>query len=263
MGICSELKQISIETLDVLKQDPQLVELFLAANYLPESALWKQRNYWNGVSAEQTKENSQNKFRRFRWSDKSEEETLKNQFLLEWEIPELDLDKSWMELTFFLAGYIPGDISSFAAPELESSKISSPKISTKQGWLGKIFAPKQPHRNKVFLDFIAIESSEWDGLPLVNAVGAGVAIGYEMSYESMRYLMPNEVELITNSLTQLSEKGFEDRLVRESRKEIPCSYIDWSDTEGLMEGMIEFYNETLSYYQDAAINKRAMLLYLT
>ena len=84
-----------------------------------------------------------------------------------------------------------------------------------------------------------------------------------MSYESMRYLEPNEVVILMNCLTKLSEKGFQERFIRESEKEIPCSYIDWSDSEGLLEAMLEYYNETLNYYQDAVRNKRAMLQYLS
>jgi Domain of unknown function (DUF1877) len=258
MGIVGTLKQISIETLDLLRQDPLLTELFLAAQYLPESAAWKQKTYWNGESAEKTKAGSQDKFEKFRWTDQDEKETLTNQLLDEWEIPELDLDKCWMELTFFLSGYIPGYISSSAIPELDRFKEPTP-----QGWLSRLFSPRQSDPTKVFLDFLVVESSEWDGLPLVNAVGAGTNIGYSTYYDSIRYLLPDEIEQVSDCLTKLSNKGFEERFCRESEKEVPCPSIDWSDSEGLLEGMTDLYSETLSYYQDATMNNRAILLYLS
>jgi Domain of unknown function (DUF1877) len=263
MGITSELKQISVETLDLLKKDPSLIDVFRAGSHLPEYAIWRQKINWNAESVEKAKEKFEKECERFRWADRAEKENLKNQFLMEWEIPELDLDKSWMELTFFLAGYIPGYVSTSAIPELDRFKISNPKISMPQGLLGKLFSPKQSDRNKVFLDFIVIELSEWDALPLVNAVGAGMEIGYDTSYNPMTYLMPHEIEMVINGLIKLSEKGLEERFWRELKKEIPCPVIDWSDPEGLLESMIELYNDTLNYYQDAALNQSAMLLYLT
>jgi hypothetical protein len=263
MGITSELKQISIETLDLLKKDSSLIDIFLAGRHLPEYALWRQKIDGNAESLEKEKERFEKECERFRWADKAEKEKLKNQFLIEWEIPELDLDKSWMELTFFLAGYIPGYVSTSAIRELECFKTSNPKISTPQGWLGKLFSPKQSYQNKVFLDFLVIELSEWDTLPLVNAVGAGTEIGYDTSYNPMTYLMPHEIELLMNGLIKLSEKGLEERFWRELEKEIPCPFIDWSDPEGLLEDMIGLYNDTLNYYQDAALNQSAMILYLT
>lgn len=261
MGIVCELKQISIATVEVLRQDPSLVELFRAAKYLPESAFWRQATYWASDSAEQKR--SQEKFERFRWIGKYKQETLKNQFLVEWEIPELDLDKSWSELTFFLAGYIPVYISSWAVPELEKFKTPNPQTSTQQGLFRKLFSPRSFYKQKDFLDFLVIEASEWDGLPLVNAVGAGMGIDYARDYGPMRYLLADETEQVLNGLIKLSEKGLEERFWREAGREEPCSYIDWSDKEDLLEGMIYLYNETLSYYREAVMNQRAMLLYLT
>lgn len=253
MGICGELKQISVSTVEILRQDPSLVELFRAAQYLPESALWKQTT-WTDYSAEQTKERSQKEFRSFK------QHTLKQQFLAEWEIPELDLDKSWSELTCFLAGYRPGYISLWAVPELNRFRRLT---STRQSMIGKLFSLPPSYEEKDFLDFLVVEESEWDGLPLVNAVGAGTEMDYETGYGPMRYLLPHEVEQIMNGLIKLSEKGLEERFWREAEKEDLRAWMDWSDKEDLLELMIELYNETLNYYRDAVTHQRAMLLYLT
>lgn len=259
MGICAELKQISLSTLEILRQDPLLVKLFRTAKYLPESAFWRQTT-WTDKSAERTKERSQKEFRRFRSSNKYEQHTLKQQFLAEWEISELDLDKSWSELTCFLAGYRPGYISLWAVPELNRFRRPT---SIRQSIIGKLFSLPPSYQEKDFLNFLVVEESEWDGLPLINAVGAGTEINYPKDYGPMRYLLPHEIEQIMNGLIKLSEKGLEERFWREAEKEDLRSWMDWSDKEFLLESMIEFYNETLNYYRDAATNQRAMLLYLT
>ena len=41
MGITAQLKQVSIQTLEILKQDAYLVKHFFTAKSLPESAFWK------------------------------------------------------------------------------------------------------------------------------------------------------------------------------------------------------------------------------
>jgi hypothetical protein len=38
--------------------------------------------------------------------------------------------------------------------------------------------------------------------------------------------------------------------------------MDWSDEE-MFEWLTDYYNDMVNYYQDAATNGRAMLLYLT
>lgn len=258
MGIIGELKQISASTLEVLRQEPRLVELFKAARYLPESAFWRQRTFWNDDSAELVKKGSQEKFRRFRSVDKEKLQTLKKQFLLEWEIPELDLHKYWPELTFLLAGYIPGDFSSeWTIPELKVQKNVDDR-----SWWRKLFWPQKSDRQKDFFSFLVIDNSALDGLPLVNAIGAGAEIGYSTGYGPVRYLLPNEVEEILDGLIKLSEKGFQQRYQRESEQEKPCPWIDWSEEE-MLEWMSEYYNEIVDYYRDASANQKAMLLYLT
>jgi hypothetical protein len=257
MGIVGKLKQVSVSTLEILKQAPPLVELFRSARYLQESAFWRQTT-WTSVSVERTQKECQKEFERFRWADKHEQENLKNQFLAEWKIPELNLDKSWSELTFFLAGYVPCHISLSAVPELKRFRVP-----TQKNIFEKLFSRCPSYEGRDFLSFLVVEVSEWDGLPLVNAVGAGAEIGYEMGYGPMRYLLPDEIERVVHSLIKLSEEGFKERFWREAEKADPCDWIDWSDKEDLLEWMTELYSQTLNYYQDAVINQRAMLLYLT
>lgn len=257
MGIEAELKQISIHTLELLKQDVCLFEHFFEAKWLPESPFWR-NSQWSGEFAETTKQQVRKRFGRlslsqtiqrsikrvfkphevvdYDWGD------LEKQFLQEWEVPVLDLHKYFQELTFLLAGYIPGYYSSgWLLPELE------------------VYS-NQP--DKDFLPFLVVKNSEWDNHPLVNAIGAGANLDYKTGYGPIRYLLPNEVEQILDGLLQLTEEGFQERYRQESQKATPCPWIDWSEEE-MLEWLTDYYNEMVSYYQNAATNQRAMLLYLT
>jgi hypothetical protein len=117
---------------------------------------------------------------------------------------------------------------------------------------------------KIFCHFKVIES-EWDGYPLVNAIGAGAEIGNsdDRDFGAIRYLLPNEVEEVLNGLRKLSKSGFQKRYRRESAKEKPCPWIDCDCSEDEINWRIDYYNKIVAYYQDAVTQQRAMLLYLT
>jgi hypothetical protein len=258
MGIVCKLHQISIPTLNTLRQEPILVKLFWAASCLPESPFWQENTFWDSKYIEDYKQRSQTSFEQFKWADSQEKETLKNQFLSEWEIPELDLHKNWEGLSFLLAGYVrvqaySSSPSTHTAPELRSPKPN------RWNWLFSILKDRE---TKEFFDFLVLDKSEWDGLPLVNAIGAGTEIGYATGYGPLRYLLPDEVQLISDGLIKISEDGFQKRYMRESEKEDPCPWIDWSE-EDMLEWMTDYYKEMVDYYRSAAINQKAMLLYLT
>lgn len=256
MGIEAELKQILTRTLELLKQDIYLFDPFFEAKWLPESPFWRYSK-GTGESAEKTKQEARERFGRLslcqtiqrtvRRVFKPNEvvyydwESLEKQFLEEWEVPALDLHKNFQALTFLLAGYIPGHYPG--------------------GWMLPEHRPyiNQPYKD--FLPFLVINNSEWDGRPLVNAIGAGSELDYERGYGSVRYLLPNEIEQILDGLLRLTESGFQERYKQESEKMEPCPWIEWSDDE-MLEGLTDYYNEMVNYYQDAATNNRAMLLYL-
>lgn len=236
MGAVGKLKQISLAALELLQQNPSLVSSFFAAKYLLESPRMIQ---WTDQFADQTKQ--------------------KANFLTEWITPELDLNKSWGELTFFLAGYVPCHVTSgWTAPDLQVSKIGK----SRKRW-NRLFSFKHSPLEKDFLPFLVVEASTWDGLPLVNAVGTGKEIDYETGYGSVRYLLPQEVEQVLDGLLKLSQSGLQQRFRRESTRDEPCPWIDWSDPEEMLESMTEYYNEIVDYYRAAAIAQAAMFLYLT
>jgi hypothetical protein len=257
MGIEAELKQISLDMLELLKQNICLFNPFFGARWLPESPFWS-NSQWSGESAETTKQQARERFGRLSLSQTIQRsvkrvfkpnevvdydwEALEKQFLQEWEVPELDLHKYFQQLTFLLAGYIPAYYSS--------------------GWLLPELEVYSNQLDKNFLPFLVVDNSGWDNRPLVNAIGAGAELGYETGYGAVRYLLPNEVEQILDGLLQLTEEGFQERYRQESQKTTPCPWIDWSEEE-MLEWLTDYYNEMVSYYQDAARNQKAMLLYLT
>ncbi len=245
MSITCRLKRISISTLELIQQDPLLLSSFFDAQWLPESAFWQQSK-WTDESAEKTKRAARARFfkslqDRNQWKNSYNLQTLEQQPLFEWETPELDLHKYFPELTYLLAGYVPSYFPlEWIAPDITSIA----------------------HKNQNgFLPFLVVESSEWDGLPLVNALGAGTEISFEMGYGKPRYLLADEIGEILDGLLFLSEEGFQDRYNRESEKANPLPWIDWSEEE-MLDWMTDYFNEIQDYYEDTFRNKEAMLLYL-
>lgn len=239
MGINSYLKAVSVSTLETLQQDPELIELFFAAQWLPESQVW-QKSYLKGKWSEQAKKQAAQQL--------SSHSSLKQLFLNEWEMPEANLHKYGDVLTFLLAGYVPGNISQQCTiPELRANSELMQKTK------GRDFAP--------FLFFI---DSEWDRLPLVNALGAGTILGFGHSkvHSSVRYLYTDEVGQILDSLLLLSEPGFRERYRRESMKEEPVPLFDLSEDEEL-DWLTGYYQTIENYYSKTLRTEQAMLLYLT
>jgi Domain of unknown function (DUF1877) len=238
MSITLRLKRISHLTLELIQQDSSVLSLFFDSQWLPESPFWHQHKYWNNESAEKTKQEARERFIKSlqdrTWLEKDYNlQALESQLLSEWRIPEL---------TYLLAGYVPGYVSSeWTTPELIS-------VARK-------------NRNG-FLPFLVIENSEWDGLPLVNALGAGTEINFEMGYGKPRYLLMDEIGKILDGLLSLSSEGFQERYERESEKTNPIPQIDWEEEE-MLDWMTDYFNKIQNYYEDTFRNKDAMLLYLT
>lgn len=231
MGVTLYLKQISTSTLETLKQDPKQVELFYAAQWLPESSFWQRATYWTDSSANVVKQKSETQFG---------SSSRRDQFVGEWEVPDLDLHKYFPELTYLLAGYIPDSSEGrLALPELQ-------------------LHPELMQKN-TFMQFFIIENSEWDGLPLVNAIWAGTQIGREgINW----YQTPEEVSQILNGLLTMSEHGFQARYQREAGSDEPCPWFDWEEEE-MLDWLTDYYNKMVNYYQDATQRGNAMLAHLS
>jgi hypothetical protein len=227
MGVTLHLKQISTSTLETFKQDPKQVELFYAAQWLPESSFWQRATYWTDSSANVVKQESETQFG---------SSSRRDQFVSEWEVPDLDLHKYFPELTYLLAGYIP---------DSSEGRLALPELQLR---------PELMQKN-TFMQFFIIEDSEWDSLPLVNAIWAGTQIGRE---GTNWYQTPEEVSQILNGLLTISEGGFQARYQREAESDEPCPWFDWEEEE-MLEWLTDYYSEMVNYYQDATQRGNAML----
>lgn len=237
MGINSYLKAVSISTLETLQQDPELTDLFFAAQWLPEAPKWK-KSYLQGEWSEKTKEQATQQFSKY--------SSLKQPFLDEWETPEADLHKYFDVLTFLLAGYVPGYIlRPWTIPELRSKAELM-----------------QQSKNRDFAPFLMFMDSQWDGLPLINALGAGAILNPNTSsHRLVRYLSTEEVGNMLDGLLLLSEQGFRTRYKRESRKPNPVPRFDLTEEEEL-DWLTDYFRIIENYYGNTLRSDKAMLLYL-
>jgi Domain of unknown function (DUF1877) len=161
-------------------------------------------------------------------------------FLSEWEVSDLDLHKYYPELTYILAGHIP---------DYEQRHFALPELQVRSDLMGK----------DNFMDFLIIENSEWDGLPLVNALFAGVGIGEE---RATWYQMPEQVGDILDALLWISDDGFRERCEREREIDRVGEWIDWEDEE-MIDYLVDYYNQIFDYYQHASQSNNAMLIDLS
>ncbi|BDM82080.1 hypothetical protein [Acaryochloris marina] len=230
-----------MSTLETLQQDPGLTELFFAAQWLPEAPKW-QKSYLQGEWSERTKEQAAQQFSNY--------SSFKQPFLDEWETPAADLYKYFVVLTFLLAGYVPGHILlSWVIPELrENSELM------------------QRFKNRAFAPFLLFMDSQWDGLPLVNALGAGTILNPNTrnnpNHSLVRYLSIEEVGNMLDGLLLLSEQGFRTRYKRESRKSDPVPLFDLSEEEEL-DWLTDYFRIIENYYSNTLRSEKALLLYLS
>ena len=165
MSITSKLKQITLPTLELLQQNPKLIDSFFDAELLPESSFWEKAKYWDDDSAKITKQQARARFGEL---DNYDWQTLEIQSISVWETPELDLHKYFLELTYLLAGYIPAYYTKgWIIPELEKLFLEKAEnnnfsLELRPPIVQKIF--RNSHY-KDFLPFLVIENSEWDNLP--------------------------------------------------------------------------------------------------
>ena len=254
MGIVGELKQISPVMLDKFKINSSLLDIFFSTKYLPESPFWEEAIYISENSRLNIQQ-SEEKFKEFKWADNQQIENIKAEFLKEWQISELYLGKSWHELHFLLTGYTHTDKLSFLVSKNSSNNL--PKISLNNWSLFKIFNKMLGNR-----EYIEQSTLDIDNLPLVNAILGGTEIGNKEGYGKHRYLIPDEVKQVAEALSELSENGFITRYKREEVKQERVSIIDWSEPE-TVESLTEYYKEITDYYIAVNNLENAMLLYLT
>ena len=226
MGVTVSLKQISPSTLDILIQNPAQLDLFFAAKWLPNSAVWQNRPSYSTLDASQYQREAKSQLN----ASVHEE-----RFAAEWTTPELDLHKYWADMTYLLAGYIP----SYSAQDL-----ALPELQARADLM----------KEDNFMEFLVIQNSEWDKRPLVNAIFAGIYLGEDTYW----YQTPEAVGQIFEGLQGISRKGFRARYRHEAKSEEPCPWIDWEEEE-MVDWLTGYYNEMVEDYKDAFQRGNAML----
>jgi Domain of unknown function (DUF1877) len=168
--------------------------------------------------------------------------TYVDRFIDEWETPDLDLHKYYPEMTYLLGGYLE---------DYSERHLALPELQSRQDLMQK----------DRYMNFLIIEESEWDGLPLVNAINVGIGIGQEE--DCCWYQTPEEVGQILDGLIWISESGFRSRCHKVADLDGFDDWFDWEDTED-MEDMeyclTDYYREMVKYYQYAVRNGNAMLI---
>lgn len=123
----------------------------------------------------------------------------------------------------------------------------------------------QQSKNRDFVPFLLFMDSQWDGLPLVNALGAGTTLNPNTrnnpNHSLVRYLSTEEVGNMLDGLLLLSEQGFRTRYRRESRKSDPVPLFDLTEEEEL-DWLTDYFRIIENYYGKTLRSDKAMLLYL-
>lgn len=124
----------------------------------------------------------------------------------------------------------------------------------------------QQSKTRDFAPFLLFMDSQWDGLPLVNALGAGTILNPNTrnnpNHSLVRYLSTEEVGNMLGGLLLLSEQRFRTRYKRESRKSAPVPLFDLSEEEEL-DWLTDYFRIIENYYSNTLRSEKALLLYLS
>ncbi|WP_127533392.1 YfbM family protein [Paenibacillus kobensis] len=115
-----------------------------------------------------------------------------------------------------------------------------------------------------------LNGAAWEGeVPLIHTVLGGTPIGEpdeeeeNEDYNPTRYLTAEQVKQIHDALSVISEEELLRRYNPEHMTELDIyPSIDW-DEDGEREYVMDYYRELVAYYQEAAKNNEAMLLYMS
>lgn len=118
----------------------------------------------------------------------------------------------------------------------------------------------------VNLPFLVNAVSDEDNLPAINAILCGTPIGEESEYSTygyVRYLLPEQVRLISAALSKFSIANIKTRFDRAILTQPNIYTVDWEDAATELEFMQEYFEQLVNYYHDAANKANAMLIYFT
>jgi len=107
-----------------------------------------------------------------------------------------------------------------------------------------------------------IEKNGEDNLLAVNAILCGTETTCQATYGFYRYLIPDEVTQIAEVLKSFSKEIIKERFNRGSLRKLDIYTVDWGEEEEF-DLALEYCEKLANYYQSAAKQGNAMLLYFT
>jgi len=108
-----------------------------------------------------------------------------------------------------------------------------------------------------------LANDPWGGEPpLANAVLGGTEIGDDVGYGPARYLNPDEVRAVADTLKQITSQDFRNRY--DARKLLDNEIYPqiWHDDDDAVGYLVAAYDSLRTYYLDAAAKGNAMLKFL-
>lgn len=114
------------------------------------------------------------------------------------------------------------------------------------------------------LPFLVNKVLDEDNLPSINAILCGAPIGKESEYSSygyLRYLLPEEVKTVSAALSKFSNADIRARFDRGILTQPDIYAVDWENAETEFEWMLDYLEQLVNYYQDAANKENCLLIY--
>jgi Domain of unknown function (DUF1877) len=248
MVMSGEFKQVSPQLLLKLKENPDFVRVFIGSDWISELDYKQSIEYL--CPQKMFKIKLDMPFQTFKFDltpvmnfygrmkevfgiadCRKKNEPHINVILAERKADACDLDTSWAELDFFLAGY-------WYYERIDKSAGDSLPL---------------------------IEKFHEYNIPLVNAIFGGKKIGYATDSGAVRYLMPNQVKLVAKALSLISAINLRSRceILIECAIAQGKYYPKYWECQNDFDGFVEcLYNPLERYFKDAADKDYAMLFYL-
>lgn len=99
--------------------------------------------------------------------------------------------------------------------------------------------------------------------PTAKAVLGGTEIGDDLGYGPARYLTVAEVQEVADAIRPIDREELARRFNARAMAEADIYAFQPEDAEAELEYFTSYYEELKRYYEDAAKNGKAMLLFLT
>ena len=115
-----------------------------------------------------------------------------------------------------------------------------------------------------FLITGSVEHGPPDDLPLSQVIFDGKEIGPDVGYGPARYLMPEAVKKIAESLPEFSREDVKKKFEQEAKEKIEQEKfypLGWQGDDDI-DYLLSYYRSLVKYFKDAAQKGNGMLIYL-